>query len=635
MNFSDNIHFLIIYKLFKFEPNKIAMTFKTLILITFITLSNFVFSQKIELVNPPNWWTNMENPNIEILLKGKNISQYEFFLEDTKAVLTQIDKYKNPNYVSLTLDLSKIDSAEKISIRYQKGNKKFKYVYDIKNRISTPNLHKGINPGDLIYLITPDRFANGNPENDSFSDMKQTIVKRDSIIERHGGDLQGVINHLDYIKDLGMTAVWLNPVEENDQKFQSYHGYAFTDNYLVDKRFGSMQDYKNYVDKSHEMGLKVVKDVVFNHIGNEHILWKEAPDADWFHPQQQNNYRATALMDPYASDYDKNLQQNGWFADVMPDLNQKNPHVSKYLIQYALWWIEEFGLDAYRVDTFSYSDETFLWEMLKEIKKQYPQFTVFSEVWDTGEPTQAFFDSNRLKNPDKDTKDINIGITDFELQYALVDMCNEKTGWNTGLSKIYYTLAYDYIYKNPNLNVTFLDNHDIDRYLGTIKNNVRCFKEATAVLLTTRGIPQWFYGDEILFNQQGHHGKIRADFPGGWPSDKENKFTELGRTPEENDFFNYLKTIANWRKNSKAISEGKLKQFVPQDNVYVFFRYNEQETVMTIINKNTEEYKLDLKRFEEMLKGKLSAKDIISGQNFTLDKNINLPAETAMILEIK
>jgi glycosidase len=595
-----------------------------------------MFPQQVELINPPHWWAGMKNPNVELLVKGKNLSQYQFSLDKTNAKLIKTDTFENPDYVALTLDLSQVENPEKLVINYRKNSKKYQFIYELKARKKSADGMKGVNPGDLIYLLMPDRFANGNPKNDAFKDMLENVVDRDSIVGRHGGDLQGVIDKLQYIRDLGMTATWLNPVEENNQKFQSYHGYGFTNNYLIDKRLGTSEDYRKYVNESHRLGMKVVKDVVYNHLGINHFLWKEKPSEDWFHLRKQESFRMATIIDPHASEYDRDIEQTGWFdPDTLPDLNQSNPHVANYLKEYSLWCIEEYNLDAYRIDTFAYCNQDFMWSLLKEVADEYPNFVIFSEIWDSGTPLQAYYTQNRNPHPEKGTENLTNGITDFEIQYRLVDMCNENFGWNSGLTRLYYTLTNDYLYKDPNKNVIFIGNHDIDRFFGVIKNDIQCMKQATAIVLTTRGIPQWLYGDEILMNKLGHDGVKRQDFSGGWQEDKDNKFTPQGRTEQENDFVNYLKTLADWRKTSSAIAGGKLMQFVPQDNVYVYFRYDNAQTIMIVINRNKSPHALDLARFAERLEGKTQGKDVISRTVYPLDKTLNVPADSSLILEVE
>ncbi|MFV0238026.1 MAG: alpha-amylase family glycosyl hydrolase [Flavobacteriales bacterium] len=593
------------------------------------------FSQQVEWAKPPHWFTDMKYHEIELILKGKNLSKANFYIKDTQVHLKHVTHEKNPNYAYLTLDLKNVKTGI-LDIHYTLEGKKYTFPYKIKPKREHSEGIQGLNPSDLIYLITPDRFSNGDESNDAFVNMEEKTINRDSIVTRHGGDIRGVINHLDYIKELGVTATWLNPIEENNQDFQSYHGYGITNFFLIDKRFGTMEEYQEYVDKSHEKGLKVIKDVVYNHPGKGHWASLEAPDPSWFNNQEVTNYRVTAKFDPYASKYDRNKVSNGWF-DIpgMPDFNQNNPHVATYLTQYSLWWIEEFGIDAYRVDTFAYPDQNFMWKMMDIIKHEYPNFTIFGEVWATGEATQSYYSKNR-KGTQEHIK--NVGISDFELQYAMMDTCNEEFGWNTGIAKIYYTLSWDWLYDNPMKNVIFMGNHDIERFHHSIKNDLNCNKMMTAFTLTTRGIPQLYYGDEILFDYTGHHGEIRADFPGGWKEDATNKFKSTGRTSEENDYFNHLKTLAHWRKKNPDIVSGKLIQFIPEDHVYVYFRIAKTtgKTIMVLLNSHKENSKkVDTNRFKELLFKFKTGTDVISKKSFNINDEITLLPKTALILELE
>ncbi len=607
---------------------------KNRILIFLFLVNCLSFSQEIEFAKPPHWFSQMKYHSIEIILKGKDIAKAQFSIKAKGVKLKKVARESNPNYIYLTLDLRKA-RAGTFKIEYKLYEKNYSFPYEIKPKRHHSKGIQGLSTSDLVYLITPDRFSNGDESNDAFPDMEEKTMNRDSIVMRHGGDIRGVINHLDYIKDLGATAVWLNPIEENDQDFQSYHGYGITDFFHIDKRFGTMEEYREYVETSHEKGLKVVKDVVYNHSGKGHWAALEVPDPSWFNEKITTNYRVTAKFDPYASKYDQNKVANGWF-DIpgMPDFNQNNPHVANYLIQYSLWWIEEFGIDAYRVDTFAYPEQDFMWKMMDIVQQEYPNFTIFGEVWATGEVTQAYYSKNRARTQEHIK---SVGISDFELQYAMMDTCNEAFGWNTGISKIYYTLAWDWLYDQPMKNVVFMGNHDIERFYHSIKKDLACYKMMTAFTLTTRGIPQIYYGDEILFDYSGHHGEIRADFPGGWKNDNQNKFTKEGRSAEENDYFNYLKTLAHWRKNHSDIVAGKLVQFIPEDHVYTYFRMSKTgKTIMVILNSHQEKSKtVKTDRFNEILSQFKTGRDITTQKVFDIQKEIVISPKTALILELQ
>ena len=604
-------------------------------LVAFLIVTSSLTAQKIERIDPPNWWAGMNYNRVELLLKGTKLSDAVFSTKENGLTIHKVTHPENKNYVYLDVEISEdIKPGSKV-IDYKIGRTKYSFKYDINLRNKKAKDYPGLSQNDIIYLITPDRFANGDESNDKVKGMKDKEFDRSSDEARHGGDLAGITSKLDYIKDLGMTATWLNPIEENDQDRASYHGYGFTDHYNVDARFGTNNDYLEYVKQSHERDLKVVKDVVYNHFGINHYLIKDLPSKDWIHnwPEYtQSNYRATTLMDPYASDYDKKKMSEGWFDTSMPDMNQKNEHVSKYLIQNSIWWIENFGIDAFRIDTYAYSDQEFMGKLTKTVIDEYPNFTIFGETWVTGVPTQVWFTSGDKK--DKGFDSYMDGITDFNLQYAFMDAVNDETGWNTGLAKIYYTLSWDYQYKNPGANVIFLDNHDVDRFLGVIDNDLEGYKMALGILLTTRGIPQLYYGAEINMDRKGHHGYLREDFSGGWKGDKVDKFTKEGRSAEENATWNYISTISKWRKNSMAISEGKLKQFVPENNLYIYNRYTDDESVLVIANSGKEDAEVNVNTIQEVLKNYSYAINVETGEKVGLDKIVAKSRHTT-ILELK
>ncbi len=609
--------------------------FNWLFVLAILLVSNYSVAQTIDRVDPPNWWIGMKYNRIEVLVHGKDISKAIFSTKENDVTIYKVTFPENKNYAYIDLGISEDAKPGTKVIDYKIGRKKYKLNYELKSRAKVADSYPGLNPSDVIYLITPDRFANGDVSNDKIKGMHDQALDRSSDEARHGGDFKGIINKLDYIKSLGMTATWLNPIEENNQDRASYHGYGFTDHYNVDARFGNNNDYANYVIESHKRDLKVVKDVVYNHFGINHYLIKDLPSKDWLHNWDEytsSNYRATTLFDPYGSEFDSKKMDNGWFDTTMPDMNQKNVHVSRYLIQNSIWWIENYGIDAYRVDTYAYSDQRFMGELAKTVLNEYPNFTIFGETWVTGVPTQAWFTSG-LKNG-KDFDSHMEGITDFNMQYAIKDAVSQESGWNTGVAKIYYTLSYDYLYDNPNAQVIFLDNHDVDRFLGTIEGNLQDYKMALGILLTTRGIPQLYYGAEINMDRGGHHGYLRQDFPGGWDGDEVDKFIEQGRSDDENSTWNYISKLANWRKTSSAITQGKLMQFVPENGIYVYFRYSEEQTVMIIVNTNKEDQTINTNRYSEKTKGFTKAKNVITDDIIDISE-LKLEKRSTTILELQ
>lgn len=607
-------------------------SFKLLVLLFLSAQSLMAQEGKVERIEPPCWWTNMNNTEVELLVHGKNIADAKVSVSNYAGVkLKKVEKAENSNYLYVTLDISNKAKAGKMKLDF--GGQSIDY--ELKNKEA--DKPKSVDASDFIYLLMPDRFANGDEKNDFVPGYLQN-VQRDSAFARHGGDLQGVLNHLDYFQELGVTALWLCPEIENNQPKESYHGYAATDFYKIDPRIGTNELYKQYVAECHKKNIKIVKDVVFNHIGNEHWLYKDLPSKNWVHQFKEftrTNYRAVAVLDPYASQADKDRMSDGWFDTHMPDLNQKDPHLAKYLIQNSLWWIAYSGLDCYRIDTYPYPDQDFMLDWGKAMLKEFPTLSIFGEIWDNDKVIQTYFAKSNVKtNPTPVMK----GVTDFPLFYASQKAVNEDFGWDKGVMQWYYTLTQDYLYENAYNNVIFLDNHDIDRYYSCVGEDAEKLKMGLAFLLTTRGIPSIFYGTEILMSNKGfwgNHDKLRSEFPGGWKDNPKNKFTAEGRTEAENEIFNYVRTLANYRKNHSALQNGKLMQFVPDAGVYVYFRYNEKETVMVIENSNKTESKVNTARFAERMKGFSSAKNIHNNQIISNLSEFTIPAKTAWVLELK
>lgn len=599
--------------------------------------SLFAQSPIINRVEPAFWWTGMQMDTIEVLLHGTGIASGKLTLSGEGATLLKVDKVENPNYLFATLVIDKKSGNYTPIFTFNAGKKKQEIPFPLKQRNSGKNLHQGINQNDFMYLLMPDRFANGDLSNDNVAGMLQPIAKREIPLERHGGDLQGIINHLDYFEDLNVTALWLNPVYENDQDFESYHGYAITDHYAVDRRFGTNSLYKQLVDSCHKRNIKVVKDVVYNHVGLNHWFIKDLPSSDWIHQFDKftkTNYRAATLLDPYASDYDKDIMRNGWFDVHMPDLNQQNTHLANYLIQNTVWWVENFDLDAVRIDTYAYPDLDFMNNLVKAVRTEYPQILVFGETWVQYATIQNFFTEglNAVQSQQSSME----AVTDFQVYFALQSALNEGFGWNSGVMKLYYTLAQDFIAKSPNKNVTFLDNHDVDRFFGTVGKDIKKFNVGIDLLMTLRGIPCVFYGTELLMPEGGNHGILRKDFPGGWPTDSVNKFLATNRTIEENQAFDRIKTLAAWRQNSNAIATGEFKQFIPFDNgVYAYFWYTNNECVMVICNTDKNDHAIDYARFNEILKDYSCGTKVLNGNKLCLDSELTLGSMESIIIEFK
>jgi glycosidase len=597
----------------------------------------------IQRIEPAFWWTGMKNTELQLLIYGKGIANSTPSLKYEGVVLHRIEKTENPNYLFLYLTIASTTKAGVFPITFQEGKKKKIVNYELKNRLRPADQFKGFTSADVIYLLMPDRFANGDESND-WSGMLEKPNRMEPYY-RHGGDLKGIENHLGYLKDLGVTAVWLNPVQENNQPAMfinnrmegCYHGYAITDFYKIDPRFGTNDMYNSFVKKTHDHGLKVIMDMVFNHCGSEHWFIKDLPSKDWIHQFPEytsSNFRVAALVDPYASQFDIEKLQKGWFDHHMPDLNQHNPHLATYLIQNSIWWVEYAQLDGIRMDTHPYPYKDFMARWCKMVIEEYPNLNIVGEVWERPTLVTSYFLSDS-KNKDEYVGNLP-SVTDFPLQFALEKAFNEKDGWNEGLAQIYYTLLHDVAYGNPFNNMIFLDNHDISRFATSVGGDVNKQKMGFATLLTLRGIPQLFYGGEIgMLGDGGNHGTLRADMPGGWKGDKINVFTKEGRTQEQNELFSYLQALLNWRKTKTVIHTGKLMHFIPENGIYVYFRYNDSESVMVILNNNNEQKTLETKRFNERLIGFTRGKNVVTQEPIQDLKLLTLPAKSATIVELE
>jgi neopullulanase len=591
---------------------------------------------EIEKAEPPFWFANMAHRELEIMFYGDNLHQYQEVEVNRDGMrVKKITRTKNPRYLFVTVEIK--DHAEGSYIFRFKSQGRLKaaeYSYELKKR--EPAIQRGLSKNDVIYLLFPDRFANGDASNDAMADMKEPTADRKGLKARHGGDLQGAMDRIPYIADLGCTALWINPVLENNQPYESYHGYAATDLYKVDPRFGSNELYRQLVQRCHKSNIKVVWDVVYNHWGNEHWLFKDLPDSNWVHwfPQfTRTNYRAETLMDPYASKADQSIMTNGWFDKHMPDLNQQDPLLATYLIQNSIWWIEYAGIDAFRIDTYAYPDQEFMSKLDKALMREYPDFFIFGETWVQGSPIQAWFPQNTISSKPLDS--YMHGVTDFQLYYAITKGLMEPFGWEEGLRRIELTLSHDLLYKDAYLNVTHLDNHDLSRYYSMVKEDLDKWKMGMAMLLTLRGIPQLYYGTEILMkNYSDPDAKVREDFPGGWPGDPSDKFTPDGRTPIENEAFGFLRAILQWRRNNAWLGASKLVQFVPENDTYVYFRIEGEHLLMCAYNTGTQDAMIDLNRFKECLGEKSRGSNIVSGNRVSLNGTLTLAPKSATLIEV-
>ena len=591
-------------------------------------------------VEPMNWWVGMKNTSLQLLVHGESVGGTTVSVQYPGVRLVKVTTAESPHYLFIDLQVAPSTKPGRFPIVFRKGNKevaRFEYTLAARNREIMQQ--KGFSSSDVIYLITPDRFANGDPSNDRQEGLRETAVNRLNDYGRHGGDIRGIINNLDYISSMGFTAIWPTPMLENDMAHASYHGYAITDYYKVDPRFGSLDEYKELAVKMKQKGLKLIFDGVVNHTGSQYWWMKDLPFKNWINyadSMQITNHRRTVNQDIYASAADRELMVRGWFVSSMPDLNHDNPFLATFLIQNNIWWIETLGLAGIRQDTYPYSGKKFLEQWTCSIMKEYPQFSIVGEEWSTNPLIAAYWQQGKPNTTGY--SGCMKSTMDFPLQSALVQALTEPESWDKGLVKLYEALANDFAYVRPNDLLVMGDNHDMDRLFTFMKKDPQLMQMALAYLLTVRGIPQLYYGTEVLLENSakpGDHGLIRSDFPGGWKDDTLNGFTGAGLSAEQLKIQAYLKKLLNWRKNKKVIHEGKTLHFGPAQGVYVYFRYTASETVMVILNKNNKLTKLETGRFSEILGNRISAKDIITGDRYDIKQALELPAKTALVLEIK
>ncbi|WP_299527553.1 glycoside hydrolase family 13 protein [uncultured Lutibacter sp.] len=610
--------------------------FRAFITCLFLFISiQIVSAQSVNLnrVEPPNWWIGMENTELQLMIYGENISTTKPIIQYEGVTINSISKLENANYLflNLTIDMNTKEGAFDIVINTDSGEKLI-YKYELMQKKSRNNLSQSIDASDVMYLITPDRFANGNPKNDSTDDTIEK-VNRKNPDGRHGGDIKGIINHLDYIDNLGVTTLWLNPFLENDQPAYSYHGYGISDFYKTDSRFGTNNDYKNLVSLCHEKGMKVIMDQVFNHCGAGHWWMNDLPSNDWLNQWDtftRSNFTNIAASDPHASKSDYDLFTKGWFDTNLPDLNLGNPFLATYLIQNSIWWIEYAQLDGIRMDTYPYPDKKVMATWVETINTEYPNFYIVAETWEAKASSLSYWNNGGINN-DGYQSPVN-SVCDYPLYYAMLNAFGEEG--NT--YKLYETLAEDFVYGDAFNNKIFNGNHDVGRLFTLLNEDIDKLKLSMAFILTTRGIPQLYYGDELLFNGDKPDGQLRKDFPGGWKLDKNNAFTKEGRTTQEKDSYDFVSTILNWRKTAEEIHYGELKHFQPLENIYVYFRYTAIESTMIIINNNKKDItNYSLERYKESLSGYSYGMDIITKREISSLKSLHLKANSALIIKLK
>lgn len=601
------------------------------------TLAHTISAMNVKKMAPSFWWAGMKNPELQILLYGDDLASSDVKVSGDGIYLEEIVKQDNPNYLLLYLDLSEA-KAQTFHIQLKNGKKEVQIPYELKARMRKGEDVKGFTSEDVLYLIMPDRFSNGNPGNDIVKGMKEARVDRTNAFARHGGDLQGISNHLDYIADLGVTTIWLNPTQENDMKGGSYHGYAITDYYQIDRRFGSNEDFRKLVEKAHEKGLKVVMDMIFNHCGSENYLFKDKPSKEWFNFHSkyvQTSFKTASVMDIHASNDEKKIATDGWFTFGMPDFNQRNRHVARYLIQSSIWWIEYAGINGIRQDTHPYADFDFMSQWCKEVLEEYPYFNIVGETWLNSNVLISYWQKDsKLAAPLNSNLPT---VMDFPLQALMNQAFDEETNdWRDGLYKLYEYQTQDLVYANPMNLLIFLDNHDTSRFTRTdeMSQNLKRYKQALIFLLTTRGIPQLYYGTEILMtgDKEKGDGDLRKDFPGGWPGDGRNCFEANGRTPLENEAFEFTRRLLNWRKGNSVIGKGTLKHYSICQGVYVYQREFNGKSVVVMMNGTDSPKELDLTPYKEILPAD-NAREVLTGKQVNLEGKLTLEGRENLVLE--
>ncbi len=589
-------------------------------------------------IEPANWWVGMKYNQVELLVHGDNLGVTTPAVNYPGVNIINIKKSDSPNYLFVTIDIAATTKPGKFPLEFMRDGKIHSRVdYQLLAREKNSAQRQGFSPKDAIYLITPDRFANGNINNDAMPGMLEQ-PNRAYKGGRHGGDIAGMEKHLDYIAAMGFTQIWPNPLTENNMEKYSYHGYAATDLYQIDARYGTNEEFKTFVQKAQKKGIGVIQDIVLNHIGSNHWWMKDLPAKDWLNfpaEYKETNHRRTTVQDPYAAPADKELFVSGWFVPTMPDLNQRNPQLANYLIQNSLWWIEYAGLSGIREDTYGYADQEFLSRWAKTIMDEYPHFNIVGEEWSPNPAVVAHWQRGKV-NASGHVPHMP-SVMDFPIHETLREVLHEEESWDKGWVRLYEMLANDFVYADPSNLVIFPENHDTSRLYSYLNEDVDLFKTAMVYMATMRGIPQFYYGSEVLMTspRERDDGAVRADMPGGWQGDTKNTFTGKGLTAQERDMQEYVKTLLNWRKKSAVIHHGKLQHFSPRDGFYAYVRYLDNQAVLVVLNKNAQEKVLDLQPYQTFVAGKKSARNVLTGKKIALDKPIVMPAKTSLIIELQ
>ncbi len=605
-----------------------------------LVASGLLAQPRIERADPLHWWVGMHNPELQILLYGEDLAGLHAYVDHPGVRVTRSVSVANPDYLFVYLHLEPTAEPGVISIVLADASgRHHAHPYELRAREPGSAQRRGFDASDVLYLITPDRFVNGDPANDEVEGMLEGL-NRAADYGRHGGDIQGMIDSLDYLADLGVTAIWINPVLENDQPAWSYHGYATTDFYRVDSRFGTNAQYRELADEAAQRGIGIVMDMILNHSGSEHWFVKDPPDQDWINFDNayvRTNHLRTTNQDANASAYDRKHFADGWFVETMPDLNQRHPLMADYLIQNTIWWVEEANLAGIRMDTYPYPDKHFMADWTRAIMAEYPHFNMVGEEWSLSPAIVSYWQRGKV-NHDGYTSAMPT-MMDFPLNHALKEaLTAEAESWNAGFITLYEAVAHDFLYAAPEDLVIFPDNHDMDRFFTQVNEDYDLFRLGLVFNLTMRGVPQIYYGTEILMHNRGFpgdHGVIRTDFPGGWAGDPVNAFTGEGLTDQQKEAQAFTRNLLSWRKTARAIHAGKLMHFAPDDGTYTYFRYTDDDLVMVVLNKRRETAVLPATRFAEILPAGSTGTDALTGQTQDLSAAITVPARGAVVLDIK
>ena len=608
-------------------------------LITFFFALSFIRGTDnyiIKHLEPPSWWTGMNNDTLQVMVHGENISDLEPSISHPGVTIVRSHHLESANYLFIDLKISSDAEPGAVDISFINGAQKvITHSYQLKKRRPDSANRQGFNASDVIYLITPDRYVNGDPNNDTVEGLKEPLNRKNKD-GRHGGDLKGIIDNLDYLVDMGFTQIWLNPILENNQGKYSYHGYSTTDYYTIDPRFGSNELYKELSFQAKQNGIGIIKDIILNHIGSEHWWMNDLPTFDWINNNgefSQTSHIHESVYDPHLPESEKIKFVDGWFVRSMPDLNQNNLFLSTYIIQNSIWWIEYADLSGFRVDTYPYVDKDFLSKWSKRISKEYPLFNFVGEEWTSNSAMIAYWQKGSARNDNYQS--FIPSMMDFPLQEALIKSLLANETWDTGIRDLYKVVANDFLYADPYELVVFAGNHDMSRIYNQLGKNINLYKMAMTFILTTRGIPQVYYGTEILMEGPKDHGSLRADFPGGWPNDKKNAFTGRGLSKSQKEIQSLLRKILNWRKTSSAITTGDLIHYVPEDGIYIYFRRHQEDLVMVVINNNDRLKKVNPVNFKEILSGRSKAINILDDKEYDLKKTIHIAKKSVLVLDFR